>query len=721
MSLGDTIMKELDGKVKLKIITKVGLKPIQSIDNHINFRVITTKEIEALLNKYGSNGVLYDGNGIDLLIINRITLEESEYIEKMMEKHGNLNVISNSEDPLTLGLVNKLGIRKLANTDEIKTYIKNVWGLEEDNENIKNRDSSWIEGLREINIWGKDGSETKEITGKSKENKVISLENEVKLKREINKLENKIKGLLEDLDSNNINLEKLNINNKQLEENNEELKNTIKELEKELAEGLNEQVKLEEELKKLEEKIQEQDKYMQDLEYEYRSLSLDIELMKLKEERMGEVEEKNKELIEIIQKLKEEIDNLEIVKGETELEVEFQKNLNIELNNRLQEISSSQEEVNEHVSKLKNKIEQLEKDIANKNSIIYNLEKTNSNDTEDLEKIKIEKLELEALVEKLKYSNESSGEKIQLLEGEIQDLKGKYIELELKNNIEKEMSKSKDIKIKELLENAENSNKINTEHLGFKDKIEFNGEAKIVAIIGNGSYGVTTTTVSIAKRLYGKKVLLIDLDLMNPKMDGILKLNPIIEEMPQIENSMLRTGLGALALKGNSFIKNREQKVFKRYIESKHGYVDYIGGIYDEIQTSSLIDNLEEFLNYVGNKYEYIVIDCGKLTGNKYSDIMQKLILRIAYRKIIISLNDKVDARNMKAKIKNLDINLNSNDIWILNFSDTSVIDSVTKRSIGEARSVIMPKDMQMFGSKMTFEKVLILRDRLSLIVEYIG
>lgn len=248
----------------------------------------------------------------------------------------------------------------------------------------------------------------------------------------------------------------------------------------------------------------------------------------------------------------------------------------------------------------------------------------------------------------------------------------------------------------------------------------YTGRGFIIPVFGSGSYGVTTTAMSIAKKLANDSVLYIDFDIANPKADSWFGKVPIIKDLTGINDALKKTGVGALIEKGTDYVIDNEKLIMQRVVETKTGYIDYFSGAYTRIDITKLMSvNFTQFINYVGNTYKYVVVDLGRFGSSEVGDAIIAMFNSIAYKSIIVTLNNKYDVRTLGVKVHEDKLNL-SNTIWMLNIADSSKVDPLINKSVGEAKLIIMPKVMQMYGSEQTFDKVSATRDRLSELIEII-
>ena len=124
-------------------------------------------------------------------------------------------------------------------------------------------------------------------------------------------------------------------------------------------------------------------------------------------------------------------------------------------------------------------------------------------------------------------------------------------------------------------------------------------------------------------------------------------------------------------------------------------------------------------MNYLGNCYDYVILDLGRLGSSDVSNAIIKMADTISYTSVAVTLKDNIDVRNTSIKARDLNLDMKKT-VWILNMADNTTIDKLTTKSVGEAKILIMPKSMKMYGSKKSYDKVLELKDKLNELVEMI-
>lgn len=242
----------------------------------------------------------------------------------------------------------------------------------------------------------------------------------------------------------------------------------------------------------------------------------------------------------------------------------------------------------------------------------------------------------------------------------------------------------------------------------------YSGKAMIIPVYGTGSYGVTTTAVTLAKKLNGD-VLLLDFDCVNPKLDSWTGLNPMLDQFKEMTEtrdlpSMAYSAFGILIEKGTDFIINNQDIAIQHTnigaskLKKGTKRVDYFSGVYYKIDLYKFAAiDFSSFLNFFGNEYEYIVVDLGRIGGNESTNALIRMFDTIAWRSVQVCQNDKYDVRILYTKIKMEGLHLGK-AIWLLNMAKSTALDEFSKKVLNNARVVILTKKPELYGEQKTFD-----------------
>lgn len=233
-------------------------------------------------------------------------------------------------------------------------------------------------------------------------------------------------------------------------------------------------------------------------------------------------------------------------------------------------------------------------------------------------------------------------------------------------------------------------------------KFRYGGRASLIPVFGGSSSGITTTAVTIAKQLKGR-TLLIDLDIVSPKVDSYLGVNPI-KSVLDIQNQLLRTGLGSYLERGlDYFIANKREIITKITKRTDGTALDYLSGLYTSVSADKFITNdLGRLLDYLGGDYDYIVCDLGKIAGNEVQNQIIGSVCAGSGISVCVSQNDKSDARSLALRISGL--SLRGKLLWVLNFARSREMDGITSKCVGKSKYAYMMFDAEGFGARQTLD-----------------
>lgn len=249
---------------------------------------------------------------------------------------------------------------------------------------------------------------------------------------------------------------------------------------------------------------------------------------------------------------------------------------------------------------------------------------------------------------------------------------------------------------------------------------QYQGRGMVIPVFGCGSFGITTTAMSIATKLSAQaRVLYIDFDMVAPKADGWFKENPLIRNAPDIEpNNPKATGLGLFVDKQIQYFLNNSAALIAKPVVTKSGCIDYISGFYAKPDAIKLMSaDFGSFLNYCGNTYTYVIIDFGRLGSSDINDQIIKAFTDVAYRSVVITTSDKFEIRTFRMKLAEAKIDIN-NIAWLVNMCERTNLEDTAKKAISPALYSLMPFNSDLYGKKLDFTKDRLTRDKLSLFME---
>lgn len=571
---------------------------------------------------------------------------------------------------------------------------------------------------------------------RNKENGILEA-NEDK-NEELEKANNELLNEIETLKSNNANtVEEIN---KKVEE--EQIKNN--ELQKQIENEKEQFEKIKQEKEKLEETLKEKENDILKINEELETIKQEIqsndmsEIVKGKETQIKDLQDKldtnsknyvscyNQKIncineiikikdlyLESIHSLKGQEEWLEKDKNELQEQIaNYQKEIQ-NLNEKIETLEFSNEELKdskELVNSLNAKLNEMKELVSQREEEIQDLKI----DMEDAENrlAEYDSLNIEELEDKYKVEQDKNKQLLKqiatLKENNTNDSEELFSTKTINRKLERELNQLK-------LTLAQNVNSNSNCELD----CNYMGRAKVISVCGSGSYGITNTTISIAKNLKGS-VLIMDLDCLSPKVDSWLHSNPIHTNLPDIARITNKTSFGALIEKGLDYVMEYEKEILAPISKNDKLKLDYFSGIYEECEPSKLMQiNFTYFMNYIGNKYDYIVVDLGKLNATQIGTMLYKMFSKIAYKNVIVTLNDAIDVRSMLLKLSRLKIN-DTNMLWLLNFATSNVLDTNITKNIRTNKIFALSKSLKIYGEQMDFMQVSILKDQFETLLKEI-
>lgn len=457
-----------------------------------------------------------------------------------------------------------------------------------------------------------------------------------------------------------------------------------------------------------------------DYDGEIERLSKELDTYRIKAASLDKLEVKLKELTSLcdekdnkIASLENEIHNIEKNAMDNELlrdlskkranTTRFLNKVYVELNNAFSLLESSNKELSETQDELK----ELQiscsslKESLNSSS---NREKELEKKIDDLEdNHKREKSISDKKIKQLGDDYSSANKQLEVYKSKIASADASLAQ----NNVlktkldatEKELSSriaviaDKDLEIKRLKQSVGKKEVVTVGVDKVFSSFKYAGSAKIVTVFGGGSFGVTNTAYSIASRLKGK-VLFIDLDISNPKSDRYTKKNPMVN-VTGVPSNLYKTGIGVLYSCGIEKFIAEYEKLGIRIITTRNTELTWISGLYSSIKLEN-IDYTSDFLNYVGNMYDYIVIDSGKIGYSSLSDSLIKSLCDISHKSLVVSSNDSYTTRGISLALNRVKI---TNVGWVINLASTSIIGDKSKKNMGTNDYCILPFSNSIYGT----------------------
>lgn len=249
-------------------------------------------------------------------------------------------------------------------------------------------------------------------------------------------------------------------------------------------------------------------------------------------------------------------------------------------------------------------------------------------------------------------------------------------------------------------------------HLGYS-------KSQIITVFGSGSFGITTTAMSLAQKLSAtSKVLYIDFDLVSPMADSWFKRSPILNNIPgTVNGSLHNTGLGLFIEQGVDTISRFTSKIIIPVSNTKGGGIHYLSGLYYRPDAYKLATaNYDEFFSILGNNFQYIIIDFGRLGSSEISDQLIKAVSDVSFKNIVVTTTNNFEIRNFKNKLNDLHIRLD-NVAWLFNMCTTTALDQKVKELVKPCSYDMLPR-MEQYGAQENFLRVNLTRDRFGYFID---
>ena len=284
---------------------------------------------------------------------------------------------------------------------------------------------------------------------------------------------------------------------------------------------------------------------------------------------------------------------------------------------------------------------------------------------------------------------------------------------ELARTLRSELSKAKkeaDDNVRELMTYKESVDRLADENRTMKQKmgalasgisgggasvighLNPSGRGLIIPVFGSGSYGVTTSAVSLAYHLASNsKVVFIDMDLISAKSDSWFGL-PLLNQVDGIpSNSKRSTGLGVFFDRGFNYFSENYDKLILRKVKLKGGSIDYIGGLYFKIDPLKLASaDFNGLLTLCKNNYDYVVIDCGRLGASELNDQLTCALANASYRSVAVTPSEFIEVRNFRNLMQECHIDI-TKIAWLLNMAHNTKVNDKMKNMLSATKYSQVP------------------------------
>lgn len=726
---------------KVNAVVKVGKRSCVNLINCNLYRAITVDEMEITVSKYSD---------INVAIIESISAHEQESIKQFIRNYtsiGNNHVIfyiRDEKDNITSGIADELEYDILMTPEALYNELERLTGV---NVSIKLFDEDKDANSELVDTNEQLSDMTEEAVNNEvenvKENTIASLlddeanddtEDEVRqlqlqkerLETKVDSLNKQVTGLAETLSKEkekNSNLEKKVA---ELEQENSVLSNSQGDTGK-LEALLKEKESLEDKVAELghelNSRVEELEKIKAELERVENELKLakDADTNSLYE--LSQANEKVKELEGIVSDLKESRESAVDEIREKEDIISQKEKSEEELNNRIKELEEEVTQLNQSIDdnpeleELRLKYDEV---CSAKQECEQKLMESNEQLNDIMEKIGGDT----SIVESLKSSNE-------VLSTTNNALNSKVAELETRCTTLQNSNKALNENLNTLRE-SEQQLKDSLSALGSVGMsngditvpaFEYTGKAKIINVFGHGSHGITTFAMSACDRLsQSSKVVVVDMDITSPSLDQWANMSPYSKDMSIGLDQIYRTGLAVFVKSGISHFMSYSGMI-NQLKASKAGSVDYINGIYGKVSSAEIASaQYSKLFEYLGENYDYIVVDSGKLGESSVHDSLIRDISEIAHSNIyVINGASKIQVNAAMKKIHNASIDI-SRVYAFINLVTNSGISEIVKKMIKGMKYSQMHADTNlMFKSGAYFNYCKLTKDKFEIVMNEIA
>lgn len=368
-----------------------------------------------------------------------------------------------------------------------------------------------------------------------------------------------------------------------------------------------------------------------------------------------------------------------------------------ELSTQIQKLELNTTELELKVDTLQQERDQaiLERDGANK--VKEELEQETAETSKSLATANETIKELHEQLEQMKLATQEARltkEDLTISDATVTELQKEIGKLQIRLNETERLCDQKDKRIGELntqVANAEKAVKVAERARSVGGTVNlmcrYSARAYLLPVFGGGSYGITTTAVSMAKKIFkenGGNILLLDFDLVSPKINSFFSgAKPMLSYREDGLDPLYSTGVGLLMMKGSTwFLDHREELIQTvEQVKKSNKRIDYFSGLQTTIDSSRFIAiDWTELMNTLGNDYDYIILDLGKIGANTTQDALIRMFNSISLRTTVVSLKDDDAVRNLYVKVKNINKLDTRKLVWLLNMgANTGVTNLMSK------------------------------------------
>ena len=398
--------------------------------------------------------------------------------------------------------------------------------------------------------------------------------------------------------------------------------------------------------------------------------------------------------------LREKLDN---IKGLTEQIEEFKKNIE-EKDNKVKELEEELEKIQTENSELAEKAKSTDESTVG--MMLTSLKGENESLRKANKRLKEQYDSLKNAMITDTQSNENStfsamNRKIVMHD----DNETEEQKIENRNNVTitrlneriKELSKD-NVELKKIIDSTIGKETITKPKSLIRNYL---GEAKIIAVQSTSTCGATTLGMSIITELAktGKKSIYIDLNTVSPDADGWFETDPVCD-VDIVGGFECKTALGAIYKNGVNYFRLNRDKLTKEVSRN----IDYLGGLYVSVSGKDLIGiKYDELFNYIGNMYDYVIVDLGRIGGSAEMQSVAKSVIDISRAYFLVSMNDSVAIRNAMFKLEECGETGKVN--WIIRSNSKALVRNAQK-ILGSSTSTILPEVEAMTKGRRKYQDI---------------